>query len=367
MVQGIDLENHKVKICEDCEDCTKLHECYPGEFGFDLKHLLRERKQTLDYDYLVIALGGSSNYFGVPGAKEHAFPFNDGREAIRIRDRINNAFEIAYHVEDKAQRGRILSFVIVGAGPTGIELSTDLHDMLYRTLVEEFPEIKPEEISLYLLEAGADILPFSGKKVRKRAKEKLLPKRIHVLTNSAVTKVGYRHVEINNKDRIGTFTTIWTAGVKGNNMLGNTTLPLDNIGRVVVNEYLQAKGYPEVYTLGDCACFKMSGMKRPLPQTAQVAVRQAKCVVENIVNDIEKGKPCTFRYTDLGAAFSVGGRSAIANMRDIFRISGGIGWLIWKLIYLKHLLNIRRNPRSALEWFFDVAYDREASRHKFAK
>jgi len=367
MAQKIDPDTKRIKVCEECAECTKLKECEVKDFGLKVEDIITIRGKEVAYDYLVLALGGSPNYFGIPGAQEYSFPLSDLEDATALRKRITTAFKVASRVEDKEQRRRILTFVVVGAGPTGIEFVSSLHDWVYTTVISEFPDLRPEEITIYLVEAGEDILPLSDERTRAKAKKQLLSNTIKILTNSPVTEVTKSYVKVGESDRIDTFTTIWAAGVRGNDMVAKTDFKRDALDRVIVNEYLEVGDYKGVYALGDCASCSPPGTHAPLPQTGQVAVQEAKCVVKNIVADIRDEKKCPFRYRELGSSFSIGEYNALANVLGILRVGGFLGWFIWKLTYLKHLWGIKRGLRGALEWFFDITYDREASRHKFAK
>lgn len=367
MAQVIDTEKKTVKVCEDCAECTKLEECDIEDFGLRLADVVKNRRQEVAYDYLIITLGGSANYFGISGAKEFSFPLQELDDATALRKRITSAFKIANMVKDKEARKRMLTFVVVGAGPAGIEFVSSLHDWAYTTVVCDFPRLTEEEITIYLVEAGSDILPFSDEKTRENATKQLSQKTIEILTGSPVTEVTKNYVEIKGGERIETFTVIWAAGVRGHEVVTKTDFKRDSLDRIIVNEFLEAEDYPGTYALGDCASFTPVGTDAPLPQTGQVAVQEAKCVVKNIVADVKGEKMCAFRYRELGSSFSIGEYTALANILGILRVGGFFGWFIWKLTYLKHLWGIKRGPGGALEWFFDITYDREASRHKFSK
>jgi NADH dehydrogenase len=367
MAQVIDPEKKIVKVCEDCAECTKLDECDIEDFGLMLKDVASNRREEVPYDYLVIALGGSANYFKIPGAKEFSFPLQELDDATALRKRITSAFKIANMVADKEARKRMLAFVVVGAGPAGIEFVSSLHDWVYTTVVCDFPRLSEEEITIYLVEAGGAILPFSDKKTQEKARKQLQQKAIKILTGSPVTEVAKSYVEIKGGKKIETFTTIWTAGVRGHEVVTKADFKKDGLDRMIVNEFLEVPDYPGVYSLGDCASCTPLGTDAPLPQTGQVAVQEAKCMVKNIAADIRGDKKCAFRYRELGSSFSIGEYTGLANVLGILRVGGFFGWFIWKLTYLKHLWGIKRGPAGALEWFFDITYDREASRHKFSK
>ncbi|MEK6726026.1 MAG: NAD(P)/FAD-dependent oxidoreductase [Deltaproteobacteria bacterium] len=367
IVQKIDISKKKVYLCAECTYCSKVKEMNLGEFDIPRPCLKPLKRKNLDYDHLVIAVGGQPNFYKIPGVEEFALPLYSLDDAVKIREHISSAFEIADHLEDPEIRKRVLTFVVAGAGPTGIEFITELHDWIFHTLLATFENIKKEDPHLILVEAGNDILPFSAKNIRRDARETLNNMRIEIMTGSPVTELAKNHVKIAGKSpqTIHTNTLVWAAGVKSNELLDSLNLEKDRIGRIKVDEYLGVIGHHGVYAVGDCASFQAKNHEFPLPQTGQVAVQEAACLVENIVRDIEGRSKKEFHYREMGSMVSLGERTAVSNIFGFIGLSGLMGWLSWKLIYLKHLMGIHRSARVILEWFFDITYDREASRHKF--
>lgn len=367
IIQGIDLDIRKAFICSECTYCSKVKEMNIAEFDIPRPCLKPLKRKELEFDYLILALGGMPNFYKIPGVEEFSFPLYSLEDAVRIREHISRAFEIADHIEDIEMRKRLLTFVVAGAGPTGIELIAELHDWIYLTLVKTFENIREEELRIILVEAGHDILPFSAENIRSVARKTMDEMNIEIMVDSPVSRLEKNHVEMGGKNpsRIDTSTLVWAAGVKGNELMEKLDMKKDRIGRVMVDETLQVADFPKVFAVGDCAHFQAKGHEFPLPQTGQVAVQEAVCLVENIVRDID-GKPKkAFRYRDMGSMVSLGERTAVSNIFGYIGLSGFMGWLTWKLVYLKHLLGIQRKFRVVLEWFFDITYDREASRHKF--
>jgi NADH dehydrogenase len=365
MAQRIDTGRKSVHLCEDCLVCHQQHECPIEHFNLSREDMRWRKQITLDYDYLILALGGSPNYLGIEGAQEYAFPFNRLEDAEKIRKRILHAFDIANRVRRVEKRKQILTFVIVGAGPTGLELLNDLHDWIYGALPSEFSQISQGELSLYLVEAGKDILPASPAQIRQIAKRLIKGKRIILLTGTPVIRVGKDFLET-SRGLIQTFTAIWTAGIKGNDLLSGTAgLELDTFGRVVVDSYLTAQGLDHVFAIGDCSAYTPPRASHPLPSTGQVAVQEAHYLVKRLsaLHTCKTIEP--FRYREFGSALSAGRHQGLVNLTGLIPLSGLLGWMAWKFTYLKHLIGIRLSTRSILEWFFDITYDREATRHKF--
>lgn len=365
MVQDIDFKKKIVKICQKCDDCEVLEQCSLERFNLSMGDIMPQKRE-LEYDYLVISIGGSQNFYGIKGAKEFSLPLNNLKDSTEINRRILDAFQIANCVADKKTRKRMLTFAVIGAGPTGIEFVSDLHEWIYGVLLEEFTNIGPDDVKIYLIEAGRDLLHLSNKETREAAKERISEKEIEVLKESPVVRVEKDKLILKDS-KISTFTTIWTAGVKGNNLISRLDIKKDPLDRIIVDEYLEVDGAEGVFALGDCSLQKLPEFERPLPQTGQVAVQQAKFLVSHLSRKIDNKKEVPFYFRDLGSALSIGKYSAIGNIFGVLQLSGLIGWIFWKFLYFRHLMGIKRSLRGTLDWFYDISYDREASRHKFAK
>ena len=365
IVQDIDFKKKIVKICQKCSDCEVLEQCSLERFNLSMGDITSQKRE-LEYDYLVISIGGSQNFYGIEGAKEFSLPLNNLKDSTEINRRILDAFQIANCVADKETRKRILTFAVIGAGPTGIEFVSDLHDWVYDVLLEEFTNIDPDDVKIYLVEAGRDILHLSNKEIREAAKDMISEKEIEVLKESPVVRVEKDRLTLKDS-KIRTFTTIWTAGVKGNNLISRLDIEKDLLDRIIVDEYLEVDGVEGVFALGDCSLQRLPGFEQPLPQTGQVAVQQAKFLVAHLSREIDNKKKVPFHFRDLGSALSIGKYSALGSVFGVFQLSGLIGWIFWKFLYFRHLMGIKRSFRGTLDWFYDISYDREASRHKFSK
>ncbi len=364
MVQRVDLSQRLVHLCEECMVCHQQLECPIEDFDLGMEDIKGHHGSVLSYDYLILALGGTPNFYGIEGAQEYAFPINSLEDAERIKKHILHAFAIAGKVRDSEKRKQILSFSVVGAGPTGLEFTSELHDWIHGALRSEFTEIRPEEVKICLVEANRDILPDSPRQVRQLAKKYIMKKRVTLFTQASVTRVGKNFLET-KKGFMHTFTVIWAAGIKGHDLFKEAGLSVDSFGRVVVGPYLNALGYENVFALGDCSSFRAPEAVRPLPQTGQVAVQEAHYMAKSLSTLLE-GKPAApFRYRELGSAISTGHYHGLVNLLGFLRLHGFIGWVAWKFTYLRHLITIRLSLRSLLEWLFDLTYDREATRHKF--
>lgn len=364
IVQAIDTSRRLVHLCKDCIVCHRQDICPIKDFNLTIEDIERNGESVLAYDYLILTLGGIPNFYDIEGSREYAFPINDLKDADRIRNHILHAFAIAEMVRETEKRRQILTFAIVGAGPTGLETANELHEWIYKALSKEFTEIHPKEIRICLIEAGRDILPASPADVRRSAKKYLLEKRISLLTEAPVIRVGKDFLET-KKGLMTTFTVIWAAGIRGHTLFKDAGFSVDSFGRVMVDPYLSAMGYDQVYALGDCSSYTPPGDVHPLPQTAQVAVQEALYLARSLPAVFEGAPVEPFKYRALGSAISAGQYKGFVSLLGLFRLQGFAGWMAWKFTYLKHLIGIRLSARSLLEWLSDLTYDREATRHKF--
>lgn len=363
VVQSIDVDNQVVGICEECVHCSQSASCLMKELDLD-STIFDEEQTRLRYDYLVLALGAKPNYYGIDGAEEYTLPLDNLDDAVRIRKRLAGIFKIAQKASDEKTRRALLTFVVIGAGATGIEMVAEMHDFIYDVLISGNPGIRRDEINIILLEAYNRILPGVDEKVFRTVEKRLADKNIEIITSAKVAQVTKDSVQIDDR-QIPTYTKIWTAGIRANDIAASLPLAKDKVGRIKVNQYLQAPDYPNVYAVGDNSCFEDPRTRNPLPATGQVAIQEAQVVVKNILNTIKGKEKKTFKFQQLGFAVTYGERAAVANLLGALRLDGLLGWFTWKFAYLKHLMSIRPKLKSALDWFSDITYDRDASRHKY--
>ncbi|MFQ6042341.1 MAG: NAD(P)/FAD-dependent oxidoreductase [Candidatus Poribacteria bacterium] len=364
VVQSIDVDKQIVGICEECVLCFQRPKCLMEELGLD-NTVFSEEQKHMHYDYLVLALGGEPNYFGIDGAEEYTIPLHTLDDAVRIRERLGDIFRISLKVSDEKIRRTLLTFAVIGAGATGVELVSEMHDFIYEILLAHGgAQIRRDEVKIFLIEAANRILPGVDEKVVKTIEEKLGQKNIEVITGAPVTKVNRDSLEIGDR-QIPTYTKIWTAGIKANPLSASLPFEKDRVGRIKVNQYMQVPDYPNVYAVGDNSSFENPATGASLPATGQVAIQEAQAVVENIFNTIKGKEKRAFKFKQLGFAVTYGERTAAATILGALKLEGLFGWLMWKLTYFEHLISIRPSFKSALEWLFDITYDRDASRHKY--
>jgi NADH dehydrogenase len=364
VVQAIDVDKQEVGICEECVLCFQSSKCLMEELALD-EAVFSEEQQRMRYDYLVLALGGEPNYFGIDGAEEYTIPLHTLDDAVRIRKRLGDIFKISLKTSDENLRRALLTFAVIGAGATGVELVSEMHDFIYEILVAHGgPQVRRDEIKILLIEAANRILPGVDENLVRTIETKLGQKNIAVITGAPVTKVNKDSLEMGDR-QIPAYTKIWTAGIKANPISASLHSAKDRAGRIRVNQYLQVLDYPNVYAVGDNSYFENPKTGISLPATGQVAIQEAQAVVQNILNAIKGKEKKPFKFMQLGFAVTYGERTAAASVLGALKLEGLFGWLMWKFTYFKHLISIRPRFKSALEWLFDITYDRDASRHKY--
>jgi NADH dehydrogenase len=301
----------------------------------------------LEYDYLIVATGASDAYFGHEEWSPDAPGLKTLEDALDIRRRILLAFERAEREPDAARRHELLTFVLVGGGPTGVELAGTLAEIARQTLRDEFRSIDPRRARIVLVEAGPTILPSFPEKLRDAARASLRRLGIDVREGSAVTRIDAHGVMIGD-ERVVAGTVLWAAGVAASPLVATLGVPLDRAGRVLVEPDLSIPGHPDVFVAGDAA-FLRDEQGRPLPGVAQTAIQEAVHAARMILHRLQ-GTPSTpFRYRDKGNMAIVGRGSAIADLGWI-RFSGVPAWFAWLFLHIFELIGFRNRVVVLVEW-----------------
>ncbi|MGB4269217.1 MAG: NAD(P)/FAD-dependent oxidoreductase [Spirochaetota bacterium] len=309
--------------------------------------------QEIPFDYLVISAGSENNYFNIPGVAAYSFPLKTLDDAMVLRNHILTCFERASFVADEQQRKRLLTVTIVGGGPTGVEFAGALAELVTGPLKKDFPELKNEKISLYLVEASNRLIGMFPEKLGYYTKTQLQKKGVEVLLNTAVTKIDATGVHLNNGNSIPTETVVWTAGVKGElvaNDLDVTTMPN---GRVIVDEYCRVPGYEHIFIIGDLACFTQNG--KPLPMITPVAMQQGKYVGNYLVQKLKGKAAKPFRYKDKGGMVAIGRNKAIAQIAG-FHLKGYIAWILWIFIHILYLIGFKNKIFVMINWVWSYIF-----------
>ncbi|WP_114854241.1 NAD(P)/FAD-dependent oxidoreductase [Brachybacterium sp. YJGR34] len=294
--------------------------------------------QELSYDYLIVANGATTTYFGTPGAEEHAMPMYTRSQALAIRDRIFSELERSsreqLHSHDR------LNVCIVGGGPTGVEIAGALADFRMQELDILYPEMDPGTLQVTVLQRGGELIKEFSPKHREYAAAELEERGVTLCLGRGVKEVGYDHVILDDDSVLESDITIWAAGVAIPEKVSRWGFPQDRRGRLSVDEYLQVKGFPGVYAAGDVA-----GQDEPLPQLAQPAIQTGQAAAQAIAAEVAGTPRKPFKYTDLGTMATIGRHAAIAQIPGIGGLEGSIGWAAWLGVHITKMMG-HRNQRA---------------------
>jgi NADH dehydrogenase len=312
---------------------------------------------TIPYDYLIIATGARHSYFGHDEWAAFAPGLKSISDALEIRRRILSAFEMAEREQDAERRKEWLTFVIVGGGPTGVELAGALSEIANHALASDFRRIDPTQAQIILLEGEDRVLPPYPKDLSEKARQQLVKLGVDVRLGQRVTNIDEQGVNV-GEQRIPTRTVLWAAGVQGSRLGRELGAPHDKAGRVLVEPDLSVPGHPEVFVIGDIASLKVDG--KPVPGVAPAAIQQGKHAAGNILKLIA-GKPAEkFVYVDKGSLATIGRSAAVADLGKI-KLSGAIAWLAWLFIHLIFLIGFRNRVLVLIQWAWSfISYDRGA-------
>lgn len=313
----------------------------------------------LDYDYLIIAPGSQSAYFGHDLWSESAPPLKTIEDAVEVRRRILLAFEHAEREPNATRRKALLTFVIVGGGSTGIELAGALAELSRRVMTRDFRTIQPRDARIILIEAGTRLLPGFPETLSIRAEESLRRLGVEVLKRTPVTLVHSGGVSTRDQT-IDAATVIWAAGVTPSPLARSLGVPLDSHGRVVVQPDLSIPGFPEVFAIGDVAAF-VDRLSRPLPGVAPVAIQQGRHAARNIMRLCQGLTTRPFRYVDKGNLVTVGRGNAVASIGSL-KLHGFIAWLTWIIVHITYLIGFRNRLVVLVDWASAYLADRWEAR-----
>ena len=315
--------------------------------------------RSIAFDFLIIAAGMQASYFGHDEFARYAPGLKNLNDAESIRSKILGAYELAEMTDDESERSRLMTFVLVGGGPTGVELAASMAHMATVTLRRNFRRIDPGETLIALLEGGNRILPTFAESLSSKAANRLEKLGVKVLTGTRVEKVDEKGV-IANGTRIPSATVLWTAGVTASPVVKTLGIPTDRSGRLTVDPFLTVKGADGVFAVGDVAALSENG--RPLPGVAQVAIQQGRYVGQVISRKLRGQAPHRpFRYFDKGNMAVVGKNFAVLE-RGRIRMSGFVTWLIWVFLHVMFLPQLQNRLRVQRQWLWSYWTGQRSSR-----
>ena len=318
--------------------------------------IVRADGREVSYDHLILATGSDAHFFGVEGAAEHAFPLKEIEEGIALRNHVLERFEEAARTDDARARRRLLRFVIVGGGPTGVEYAGALSELIRGPLSRDFPDLDLDEVSVVLVEALDRLLAAMPEKLGRYAGRRLESMGVEVRTGSAVETVGADRVRLSDGSDLATETVVWTGGVRGDPDADRWGLPTGDGGRVEVRSDLTVPGHPEVQVVGDLSGVRQDG--EALPMIAPAAIQQGEHAARNVRRQLDGREPEPFRYDDPGMLAVIGRNHGVAHVRGR-AFTGFAAWLLWLVVHLAKLIGFRNRLVVLLNWAWDyVSYER---------
>ncbi len=325
--------------------------------GFDLdRRVVVTETEEVSYDRLIIAAGSVTAFFGLDVSSAVTLRELDDAEAVR--DRVLEAFEQASSERDPARRQELMTIVIVGGGPTGVELAGAIAELRRHVLPKDYPALDLSSSRVVLVEAADRLLPGMPPRLQGKALERLSAMQVEVRLESAVTGVRADGVRLGNGERIGAGVVIWVAGVAAAPLASGLPGAKAAAGRVIVSETLQLSEHPDVYVIGDMAA--VSGQPRPHPMLAPVAIQQGTLAGKNALASLEGREQRSFRYRDRGSMATIGRHAAVAHVLGI-DVNGFVAWLMWLTVHLVWLIGFRNKALVLVNWAWNYfTYDRAA-------
>jgi NADH:ubiquinone reductase (H+-translocating) len=304
-------------------------------------------RHSLTYDYLILAAGNASHFFGVSGALENSLPLRSLEEGIEVRNHILRCFEQAAHESDPAVRQRLLTFTIVGGGPTGVEFSGALCELISGPMRKDYPTLDFHMVQIVLLEAAGKLLSGMPQELSQYALDRLRQKGLNLRLEALAAEVTRDVVQLKSGDLIPTETVIWTAGVRASSVAESLGLPINTKGQVSVGPTLQIPGHPEVYVVGDSASWEAND--GPLPMIAPVAMQQGGAAAHNIVRQVNGQEPHPFRYKSMGMLAVIGRNAAVADLGRV-KFTGALAWVLWLAVHIYRLIGFRNRIQVLTDW-----------------
>ena len=354
----------------------------PGEIAFPVRKILQKQKNaefmlahvreidlsakvikadnlTIPYNYLILATGSATHFFNIPGAAEHSFPLKNMEQAVTLRNHILQCFELTVHERDEQKRKRLLTFVIVGGGPTGVEYAGALSELIYGPLKKDYKTLDLRDVKIILVEGAGNLLSNMPPKLQAYTLKRLREMHVDIQFDSVVSRLGEGELYLRDGKKINSETVVWTAGVMGEPLAKSWGLPVVRNGLVKVSETLQLTEFPEVYVLGDMAYVMQDG--NPLPMLAPAAMQQGVSAARNIMRQINGKTPEPFHYKDNGTLATIGRNAAAAHLGR-WQFTGYPAWILWVVIHLFKLISFRNRLLVMINWAWDYLFFERALR-----
>jgi NADH dehydrogenase len=315
----------------------------------------------LKFDYLVIATGSKTNYFGNKEIERNSMAMKTIPQSLNIRSLILENFEQALLTNDIDERHSLMNFVLVGGGPTGVELAGALAEMKKAILPKDYPDLDVRKMEINLIQSGDRILNTMSENASEKAEKFLLDLGVSVWKNVRVTGYDGKTVTTNSDLSFDSATVIWTAGVQGALPHGlKADSFIKNVNRIKVNQFNQVEGYDNLFAIGDIAVMSSEDYPQGHPMMAQPAMQQGRLLAENLIKIINKNEPKPFEYKDKGSMATIGRNKAVVDLPK-FKFSGVFAWFVWMFVHLFSLIGFKNKAVVFLNWVYNyIRFDREA-------
>jgi NADH dehydrogenase len=328
-------DNIKIRLC-DVERINHIEKKLITSIG------------EVSYDFLVLAQGTDTNFFGMSNIRNKALSMKSTPEAIQIRNVVLKNFEDAVNTQNDFERTGLMNIAIVGGGPTGVELAGALSEMRKYVLPKDFPELDFTKMEIYLLEAGNALLSSMSLKAQNKVKKYLKHLGVNIMLNATVKDFDGNYVFINDI-KILAKTLIWTAGVTGNKIEGLDNNVYVKGNRIITDQFNKVEGYPDIFAIGDISYMIESNYPVGHPQVAQVAIQQADNLAENLMRLVNNKPLKPFKYKDLGTMATVGRNLAVVDLKKV-KFTGTLAWLFWLFVHLMAIVGVKNRVFVFINW-----------------
>ena len=321
------------------------------------KKELQTSLDTVWYDYLVISSGVNSNFFGMKNMEEYAIPMKSASEAMALRNRLLQSFEKAVTLRDQNERRSLLNVIVVGGGPTGVEVAGAIAEMKKFVLPKDYPDLNFDAMQISLIEGSTALLGGMSKHASKKALFYLQRLGIKVLLNTQVTDFDGNMLSFRDGTQIETKTVIWAAGISGVVPSGFSKDLIGRGNRILVDEYNRIQGFDDIYAIGDVCLMQCASHPNGHPQVAQVAIQQGKNLAMNLLSMKRNGSLRQFKYIDRGSMATIGRNRAVADLSFV-KFSGFIAWLTWMFVHLMAIVGVKNRLLIFINWMWNyLTYD----------
>ena len=312
---------------------------------------------SINYDYLVIAMGADTNFFGNQNIQKNALPMKSINEALSIRNTILENYETALSIVDLEEKQAYMNIVVVGGGPTGVEVAGTLAEMKKHILPKDFPELQFDKMNIYLIESSPKLLAALSEKSSEKAREYLTKLGVNVATETQVKDYDGEKVLLADGTIIKAKTLIWAAGIKANTLEGIPNDVLARGNRIKVDQFNKVEGTQNIFAIGDIACMCDEKSPNGHPQVAQVAIQQGDNLAKNLINLNTNKTLSPFKYKDLGSMATVGRNLAVVDL-PFLKTQGFIAWCIWMFVHLMSIVGVKNRILIFINWAWSyISYD----------